>query len=116
MARSTKTPWMWEADELNSPGGRIKTKPIAFHSTLAGLGIAEWADIYDPTTRKHYTMSAFRDTTERGYRIYVECACAAELVVPRVSLSWRARRATSGQGRRAEACVVLPSQRKSAKA
>eukprot|EP00965_Chrysotila_dentata_P187024 6171876-Pleurochrysis_carterae.AAC.1 len=37
---------------------KIRTKPIAFHRTLAEIGIAEWADIYDETTKDYYTMGA----------------------------------------------------------
>eukprot|EP00965_Chrysotila_dentata_P116415 3848349-Pleurochrysis_carterae.AAC.1 len=51
-----RTPRLWEGDELVTRERKIKTKPIAFHRTLAEIGIAEWADIYDKTTKEHYTM------------------------------------------------------------
>eukprot|EP00965_Chrysotila_dentata_P173596 5731105-Pleurochrysis_carterae.AAC.2 len=53
-----KTPRLWEEDELVTRERKIKTKPIAFHRTLAEIGIAEWADIYDETTKEYYTMGA----------------------------------------------------------
>eukprot|EP00965_Chrysotila_dentata_P213546 6187681-Pleurochrysis_carterae.AAC.4 len=37
---------------------KIKTKPITFHRALAEMRIAEWADIYDATTKEYYTMGA----------------------------------------------------------
>eukprot|EP00965_Chrysotila_dentata_P115052 3804038-Pleurochrysis_carterae.AAC.1 len=50
-----RTPRLWEADELVTTERKIKTKPITFHKTLAEMGIAEWADIYDATTKEYYT-------------------------------------------------------------
>eukprot|EP00965_Chrysotila_dentata_P197476 6178208-Pleurochrysis_carterae.AAC.1 len=51
-----RTPRLWEVDELVTPERKITTNPITFHRTLAEMGIAEWADIYDETTREYYTM------------------------------------------------------------
>eukprot|EP00965_Chrysotila_dentata_P127364 4212012-Pleurochrysis_carterae.AAC.1 len=52
-----RTPRLWEEDELVTVAERkIKTKPITFHRTLAKMGIAEWADIYDATTKEYYAM------------------------------------------------------------
>eukprot|EP00965_Chrysotila_dentata_P055679 1847007-Pleurochrysis_carterae.AAC.2 len=51
-----RTPRLWEEDKLVTREGKIKTRPIAFHRILAEIGIAEWADIYDETTKEHYTM------------------------------------------------------------
>eukprot|EP00965_Chrysotila_dentata_P187422 6172125-Pleurochrysis_carterae.AAC.1 len=51
-----RTPRLWEEDELVTPERKITTKPITFHRTLAEMSIAEWADIYDGTTREYYTM------------------------------------------------------------
>eukprot|EP00965_Chrysotila_dentata_P087458 2887551-Pleurochrysis_carterae.AAC.1 len=43
-------------NSLHTTERKIATKPIAFHRTLAEMGIAEWADIYDRTTKEYYTM------------------------------------------------------------
>eukprot|EP00965_Chrysotila_dentata_P029909 995780-Pleurochrysis_carterae.AAC.1 len=51
-----RTPRLWEADELVTPERKIATNPITFHRALAEMGIAEWADLYDETTREYYTM------------------------------------------------------------
>eukprot|EP00965_Chrysotila_dentata_P118054 3902043-Pleurochrysis_carterae.AAC.1 len=51
-----RTPRLWEEHELVTMDRRIATKPITFHRTLAEMGIAEWADIYDETTKEYYTM------------------------------------------------------------
>eukprot|EP00965_Chrysotila_dentata_P164363 5427628-Pleurochrysis_carterae.AAC.1 len=51
-----KTPRLWEADELVTQERKIATNPITFHRALAEMGIAEWADIYDETTKEYYTM------------------------------------------------------------
>eukprot|EP00965_Chrysotila_dentata_P218291 6190504-Pleurochrysis_carterae.AAC.4 len=53
-----RTPRLSEENELATIERNIKTKPIIFHRTLARIGIAEWADIYDKTTKEHYTMGA----------------------------------------------------------
>eukprot|EP00965_Chrysotila_dentata_P097170 3211689-Pleurochrysis_carterae.AAC.1 len=50
------TPRLWEEDELVTTERKIKTKPITFHRTLAEMGIAEWAGIYDTSTKEYYTM------------------------------------------------------------
>eukprot|EP00965_Chrysotila_dentata_P038542 1280292-Pleurochrysis_carterae.AAC.1 len=47
---------LWEEDELVTTERKITTKPITFHRTLAELGIAEWANIYDKTAKEYYTM------------------------------------------------------------
>eukprot|EP00965_Chrysotila_dentata_P181786 6001098-Pleurochrysis_carterae.AAC.1 len=52
-----RTPMLWEEDELITTDRRIVTKPITFHRTLAEtMGIAEWADIYDISTKEYFTM------------------------------------------------------------
>eukprot|EP00965_Chrysotila_dentata_P153832 5084871-Pleurochrysis_carterae.AAC.1 len=51
-----RTPRLWEEDELVTTERKIATRPITFHRTLAEMGIAEWADIYDETTKEYYTM------------------------------------------------------------
>eukprot|EP00965_Chrysotila_dentata_P011612 379970-Pleurochrysis_carterae.AAC.1 len=51
-----RTPRLWEEDELVTTERRIATKPITFYRTLAEMGIAEWADVYDETTKEYYTM------------------------------------------------------------
>eukprot|EP00965_Chrysotila_dentata_P111066 3670806-Pleurochrysis_carterae.AAC.1 len=55
--KAPRTPRLWEEDELVTTERRIATKPITFHRALAEMGIAEWADIYDATTKQYYTMS-----------------------------------------------------------
>eukprot|EP00965_Chrysotila_dentata_P093442 3086657-Pleurochrysis_carterae.AAC.1 len=59
-----RTPRLWEADELITPERKIATSPITFHRTLAEMGIAEWADIYDETTREYYTMGGLSPMQE----------------------------------------------------
>eukprot|EP00965_Chrysotila_dentata_P176281 5820634-Pleurochrysis_carterae.AAC.1 len=51
-----RTPRLWEPDELVTNERNIKTGPITFHRALAEIGVAEWADIYNKTTREYYTM------------------------------------------------------------
>eukprot|EP00965_Chrysotila_dentata_P076257 2518656-Pleurochrysis_carterae.AAC.1 len=51
-----RTPRLWEPDELVTKERKIKTEPITFHRALAEMGVAEWADIYDNTTKEYYTM------------------------------------------------------------
>eukprot|EP00965_Chrysotila_dentata_P098535 3257276-Pleurochrysis_carterae.AAC.1 len=56
--KAPRTPRMWEADELVTTERKITTKPITFHRTLAEMGVAEWADIYDVATKEYYTMGS----------------------------------------------------------
>eukprot|EP00965_Chrysotila_dentata_P223449 6193578-Pleurochrysis_carterae.AAC.1 len=52
-----RAPRLWEEDKLITKERNIQPKSITFHSTLAEMGIiAEWADIYDKTTKEYYTM------------------------------------------------------------
>eukprot|EP00965_Chrysotila_dentata_P119454 3949066-Pleurochrysis_carterae.AAC.1 len=51
-----RIPRLWEEDELVTSERKIVTKPTTFHRTLAEMGIAKWADIYDETTKEYYTM------------------------------------------------------------
>eukprot|EP00965_Chrysotila_dentata_P220117 6191583-Pleurochrysis_carterae.AAC.5 len=51
-----RTPRLWEKDKLVTAERKIATKPITFHRALAEMSIAEWADIYDTTTKEYYTM------------------------------------------------------------
>eukprot|EP00965_Chrysotila_dentata_P101082 3338505-Pleurochrysis_carterae.AAC.1 len=51
-----QTPRLWEPDELVTKERKIKTGPTTFHRALAEIGVAEWADIYDKTTKEYYTM------------------------------------------------------------
>eukprot|EP00965_Chrysotila_dentata_P222025 6192721-Pleurochrysis_carterae.AAC.3 len=51
-----RTPRLWEEDELITTERKIATKPNIYHRTLAEMGIAEWADIYDRTTKEYYPM------------------------------------------------------------
>eukprot|EP00965_Chrysotila_dentata_P121021 4002973-Pleurochrysis_carterae.AAC.2 len=54
--KAPRTPRLWEEDELVTSERNIPTKPLTFHKTLAEMGIAEWADIYDENTKEYYTM------------------------------------------------------------
>eukprot|EP00965_Chrysotila_dentata_P026313 872136-Pleurochrysis_carterae.AAC.3 len=51
--RAPKTPRLWEEDKLKTRERNIKTKPITFHRAIAELGIAEWADMDDKTTKDY---------------------------------------------------------------
>eukprot|EP00965_Chrysotila_dentata_P186368 6153418-Pleurochrysis_carterae.AAC.1 len=58
-----RTSRLWETDELVTPERKIATDPITLHRTLAEMGIAEWADTYDETTREYYTMGGLCKNT-----------------------------------------------------
>eukprot|EP00965_Chrysotila_dentata_P134275 4440377-Pleurochrysis_carterae.AAC.1 len=69
-----RTPRLWEEDVLVTEERKIMTRPITFHRTLAEMGIAEWADIYDKTTKKYYTMGGLckRHGVKKNARIMQE--------------------------------------------
>eukprot|EP00965_Chrysotila_dentata_P097857 3235405-Pleurochrysis_carterae.AAC.2 len=52
-SKTPRTPRLWEEDELVTAERKIMTKPITFHRTLAKMGVAEWADIYDIRKRRN---------------------------------------------------------------
>eukprot|EP00965_Chrysotila_dentata_P069602 2299054-Pleurochrysis_carterae.AAC.1 len=56
MGKTPKAPRLREEYELKTKERNIKTKLAIFHRALAELGIAEWADIYNKTTKDYYRV------------------------------------------------------------